>query len=152
VHADGLHFVEDPERDRDNLIMESKLKDPQEEDQTSFKNNERDFERDSVETYKDLTKLLISLATGTFVLAPAIFGFLNEATISAWWSLYTSSILLVISILCGIVVLSTLAGSQHANTYNIDDWRTRIVAIPQWITFISGLTFFMIFVYLNLGN
>jgi len=79
-------------------------------------------------------------------LAPTIFGLLKATTISAWWSLYTSSILLATSIICGILVLSTLAGSQHANDYNIDDWRTRGVAIPQWMTFIFGLIFFMIFV------
>jgi len=114
------------------------------------KPSERDPERDSIETYKDLTKLLISLATGTLVLSVTILGFLEGTKIVTWWSLYASSSFLLLSVSCGILVLSTLAGSQHANVYNIDDWRTRLCAIPQWVSFFLGLIFMMIFIFKNL--
>jgi len=112
----------------------------------------RDPEKDSVETYKDLTKLLISLATGTIVISTTILGFLKAARIVSWWSLYTSSILLVLSIISGICVFSTLAGSQHANDYNIDYWLTRLFAIPQWLSFVFGLIFMIIFVFRSLKH
>jgi hypothetical protein len=116
------------------------------------KEKERDPERDSVETYKDLTKLLISLATGTMVLAPTLLTLWKTGRIMALWSLCISSGFLVGSVICGICVLSTLAGSQHANEYNIDYPLTRLFSIPQWIIFIAGLIFFMVFVFKNLRN
>jgi len=112
----------------------------------------RDPERDSVETYKELTKTLISLATGTLVLAPTLFGLLRLEQIMAWWMFYVSVILLFLSIICGILTFSTLAGSQHANDYNIDYWLTRLFAIPQWIAFIIGVGLFVGFVFINLKN
>lgn len=105
----------------------------------------RDPERDSVETYKDLTKLLITLATGTLVLIPTLFGLFKSVRIKAWCRLYASLISLVISVFCGLLVLSSLAGSQHVNDYNIDLLGTRIFAIPQWICFSLGLSLFISF-------
>ena len=116
------------------------------------KRGERDPEKDSVETYKDLTKLLISLATGTMILAPTLLALWKAGRIMALWSLCTSSILLVFSVFCGIFVLSTLAGSQHANEYNIDYVLTKLFSIPQWISFVLGLIFFMVFVFKNLRD
>lgn len=111
---------------------------------------ERDPERDSVETFKDLTKLLISLATGTLVLAPTLFALLKSMRVVAWRLLYASAFVLTLSVLAGILTLSTLAGSQHANDYNIDHFLTRLFALPQWIGFVVGVAFFMVFVFKNL--
>jgi hypothetical protein len=132
------------------MISDFPLEEGKRDDVNQNKKIERDPEKDSVETYKDLTKLIISLATGTLVLATTLLGLLKIGRIVGLWSLCTSSIFLVLSVACGILVLSSLAGSQHANDYNIDYLGTRLFAIPQWITFILGLVFFMCFVFKNL--
>src|SRR6266404_8282544 len=80
------------------LIAERKTEGPK---------SERDPGRDSLETYKDLTKLLISLATGTLVFAPPLAVMFRSAQVIALPALFASASLLVTSLICGILTLST---------------------------------------------
>ncbi len=107
-------------------------------------------DKDSVETYKDLTKLIITLSTGIFVLSPTFLGLLKFRDMSFWWSLWISWGSLLLSIFLGLLVLSSLAGTQHKNEYNIDNLVTRCFSIPQWLLFLNGILFFGVFVIRNL--
>ena len=114
------------------------------------KNKPGQHDKDSVDTYKDLTKLIITLSTGTFVLSPAFLGLLQLKSMKFLGYLWTSWALLLISIILGLFVLSSLAGTQHKNEYNIDNLFTKFLSIPQWLTFILGILFFGIFMVKNL--
>lgn len=114
------------------------------------KNQPQQHDKDSVETYKDLTKFIITLSTGIFVLSPAFLGLLKFESVKFLGYLWTSWAFLLSSIILGLLVLSSLAGTQHKNEYNIDNLITKFLSTPQWLTFILGILFFGIFVVKNL--
>jgi hypothetical protein len=116
------------------------------------KNNPGQHDKDSVETYKDLTKLIITLSTGVFVLSPTFIGLLKFGSIQSFTYLLVSWGCLLTSILFGLFTLSTLAGTQHENKYNIDNSYTRWFARLQWGLFLGGIFFFGIFVWKNLSQ
>ena len=107
-------------------------------------------DKDSVDTYKDLTKLIITLSTGVFVLSPAFLGLLKFERVGFFVYLWISWAFLLSSIILGLLVLSSLAGTQHKKEYNIDNPITKLLSIPQWLTFILGILFFGIFMVKNL--
>ena len=107
-------------------------------------------DKDSVETYKDLTKLIITLSTGTFVLSPAFLGLIKFEKMKYFIHLYISWSSLLLSIIFGLFVLSSLAGTQHMNKYDIDNPITKWFSRLQWFMFVVGILFFGIFVGKNL--
>jgi len=87
------------------------------------KNTPEQHDKDSVETFKDLTKLIITLSTGVFVLAPTFLGLFKLQSVGFFTYLLISWGCLLASILFGLLTLSSLAGTQHENKYNIDQSR-----------------------------
>ena len=104
--------------------------------------------KDSVETYKDLTKFLITISTGVFVLSPAFLG--NFKEIDFLTCLFASWLCLVISIILGLLVLSSLAGTQNKNEYDIDNRLTKWLSRPQWFLLVLAIVLFGIFIGRNL--
>jgi len=82
-----------------------------------------DGPREAVKTYIEQTKLLVSLSSA-FILAPAAaLPFIgNTGTVPAYSKfvfLVWGEILFVISVLAGYLVLGTIAGGQHLNSFNV---------------------------------
>ncbi len=95
--------------------------------------------KDSVKTYIEQTKVLISLASA-FVVAPAAAVVLIS---SANLTLFlVSEGAFVLSVLCGYVVFSTISGQQFKNNYNVYNCLTRCASWLQLVAFLAGLGVF----------
>ncbi|MBW1667001.1 MAG: hypothetical protein JRJ66_02890 [Deltaproteobacteria bacterium] len=108
--------------------------------------------KDSVETYKDLTKLIITLSTGIFILSPAFLGFVELSNVSFLSILFLSWLSQLFSIIFGLLTFSTLAGTQSMNEYDINNKYTKCFSRGQWIAFVIGILLFGIFVVFNLRD
>ncbi len=98
-----------------------------------------EHEKASLETFKDTTKLVVTLATGALVLVPTLVGLRRGQALEQPSLLYLAVILLLASVFFGLLVLSSLAGSQMRNDYNIMAGPTRIPGFGQWVSFFGGL-------------
>jgi hypothetical protein len=106
--------------------------------------------RDAVETFKDLTKLIITLSTGIFVLSPAFLGVLKFSEVKFLSILFFSWAAQLASITLGLLVFSSLAGTQNASRYDIDNKYTKWLSRFQWAAFWIGILLFGIFAGSNL--
>jgi uncharacterized protein YqhQ len=73
----------------------------------------------SCQTFIDLSKLIISLATGVFVVVPSFMSLIKKESIKSKKKLYFGLIFLCISIIFGLFTISALAGTQRMGEYNI---------------------------------
>jgi hypothetical protein len=108
--------------------------------------------KEACKTFLEQTKLLVTLASA-FLLAPAaIVGIsssdpkLSVIRRFTMPKLIIAEILFIASILCGYIVLGTIAGEQHGGTYNVYRAATRVSSILQLALYVVGLIFFVIVV------
>jgi hypothetical protein len=108
-----------------------------------------DGPREAVKTYIEQTKLLVSLSSA-FILAPAAtLPFIgNTGTVplySRFLFLVWGEICFIASVLAGYVVLGTIAGSQHMNSFNVFRPATKWVSRFQILSYVAGLGLFLVF-------
>ena len=106
--------------------------------------------KDSCTTFIDLSKLIISLSTGVFVLLPAFLEKIRNENLLCRKTLYTGLISLLISIVFGLFVIAALAGSQRIEEYNIAALHIKLTSMIQWATFLWGLFLCGLFLLKNL--
>jgi len=112
---------------------------------------ERDPLRDALKSYEELTRLLITLTTGTLVLAPTVLGAVKRSRAARRWALRLAVWLLLASLAAGILCLSALAGAQRDGHYDISAGSIKYTGILQWCAFGAGLLMFCVFALANLG-
>jgi len=114
------------------------------------KNEMLEGKKESCKTFIDLSKLIISLSTGIFVLLPAFLEKIRNKNLKGKLVLYSGLISLIFSIIFGLLVISALAGSQRMAEYNIAAPHLKLVSICQWSLFIIGLSLCGYFLLKNL--
>jgi hypothetical protein len=113
-----------------------------------------DGPQEALKTYIEQTKLVVTLASG-FLIAPAalipLYRSKEFGSPPAFPSLtfVLSEMALIFSIFFGYLVMGSIAGSQHANDFNVYRKATRIFSILQLTSYVIGLIFF---VWLFLGG
>ena len=106
-------------------------------------------QKESVKTYIEQTKLLVTLSSA-FLFAPAgLVGILKDRTsaglnASAFWLFIAAEIFFIVSVLAGYIVLASLAGSQAAGKFNVYRRATRISSLVQFFAYLGGLTVFIV--------
>ena len=110
-----------------------------------------DGRKDSIKIVQDITKQLITLASGILALSATFLRSIVGSSPTAICLICTSWILITASIVFGILTLSSLVNKLKNNKYEPFATPTTIPAIIQWVTFIAGITFFWIFVIVNLN-
>jgi hypothetical protein len=106
--------------------------------------------KESCQTYIDLSKLVISLSTGVFILVPTLLGISHKRFIKKKLFLNLGLIAMGVSIFVGLHVISSLAAIQRAGTYDIANTLTMTLSQIQWITFLLGIIPISIFILSNL--
>lgn len=106
--------------------------------------------KESCKTFIDLSKLIISLSTGVFVLLPAFLEKIRNRKLGGRKQLYAGLIFLLISIVFGLFVISGLAGTQRIGEYNIAASHIKLTSKAQWISFVLGLSLCGYFLITNL--
>ena len=104
--------------------------------------------KDSVKTFSEQTKILITLASGFVLAPPAVLSFFRKPDGKAipslpWWRFIWAESLLVVSILAGYLVLSTIAGYQHEGVYDVDRPATRVCSVLQIALYLLGVILFL---------
>lgn len=107
--------------------------------------------KDSVKLVQDITKLLITLATGVLTLSATFLNNIVGDYPTSEFLIFVSWILITLSIVAGIFTLSSLVNLLKNDIYEPFAPQTTAPAIIQWITFVVGITFFWIFVIVNLN-
>jgi hypothetical protein len=112
-----------------------------------------DGKQDSVKTFIDQTKLLVTLASA-FVVAPAgLFAVFKDrvatglTTEQLTWFVIADG-LFIASVLAGYIVLGTIAGFQAIDRYDVYRPATRNASLAQIATYLAGLA---VFIYLAFG-
>lgn len=111
-----------------------------------------DDRKESVKTYIEQTKLLVTLASA-FVVAPvvlssAIKGELGSAlSHRQFWTFVAAEVLFILSVLLGYIVLATIAGSQVLGEHWVYRPATKLSSLLQIAAYVLGLAFFIIFAY-----
>lgn len=106
--------------------------------------------KEACKTYIEQTKLLVTLASA-FVVAPAalIPLFRGQSAVLTTDNLidafFCSEISFVASIVCGYIVLATIAGLQHKGQYNVHRPATRAFSLAQIGLYAWGLWQFIRF-------
>lgn len=107
--------------------------------------NEEDYKKFASETMVDVSKLLITLASGFFVLSTALINVLSEGKddpISSFWSLVIAWFCLIVSIGGGVIALGGIATSAHDDkTFDVD------AAVTNWALRIQQIAFLLAFVF-----
>jgi len=106
--------------------------------------------KDSCQTYIDLSKLIISLATGVFVLIPSFLSVMQKKGLKRNRFLYFGLIFLIICILSGLLTISALAGTQRVGEYDIATGHIKIISMIQWLFFLMGLALCGLFLLKNM--
>ncbi|MBY2987508.1 hypothetical protein [Rhizobium leguminosarum] len=111
-----------------------------------------DDRKESVKTYIEQTKLLVTLASA-FIVAPvvltsAINGEVVQAISTAqFWTFVGAEVLFILSIMAGYLVLGTIAGSQVRGEH----WVYRpATVVSSWIqigTYVAGLIVLITYSY-----
>ncbi len=104
--------------------------------------------KEALRTFSEQTKILITLASGFVLAPPAVLSFLRKpdgkvAPVMPWTQFAWAEGLLVLSILAGYVVLSTIAGAQHQGVYNVHRTATRVFSGLQICSYLSGVILFL---------
>ena len=106
--------------------------------------------KESCKTFIDLSKLIISLSTGVFLLLPSFLEKMKDQQLQDKPTLYFGLILFLISIFFGLFVISALAGSQRMEQYNIAATHIKVTSMLQWSSFFFGLSLCGFFLIRNL--
>jgi hypothetical protein len=97
---------------------------------------------EACKTYVEQTKLLVTLASA-FLVAPAAFLALDPAKLKissgAATLIVFFEIAFIVSVVCGYVVLGTIAGAQDDGSFNVYRGATRFWAILQFLAYLGGL-------------
>lgn len=101
-----------------------------------------------MKTYIEQTKLLVSLASGFVLAPPAMLAWLRrpDGTLPAhvpWYRFFWAEVSLIASVLVGYVVLGTITGSQHDNSFNVYRPATRLWSLLQLILYLIGIVLFL---------
>ena len=117
-------------------------------DSTSKENS--DGKKDSIKLVQDITKQLITLASGILVLSATFLSdIIRSPSSSILLTLSWTSITL--SIVAGLLTLSSLVNNLKKNIYEAFRKETTLPAIFQWVFFVSGIVLFWIFIVVNLN-
>ena len=104
--------------------------------------------KEACKTYIEQTKLLVTLSSAFLFAPPSLVAMLkdksavNLTSTNMCWLVWAES-LFIASVLSGYIVLGTLAGSQHNNTFDVYRMATRLFSLIQFIFYIVGLIFFI---------
>jgi hypothetical protein len=103
---------------------------------------------ESLKTFIEQTKLLVTLASGFVLAPPAVLSFLRRPdgktpSFVPWQSFFWAEGLLVASILAGYVVLGTIAGSQSNEVYDVYRPATRVSSLIQLLLYVAGIIVFL---------
>ncbi|MDX0833803.1 hypothetical protein GOD82_28615 [Sinorhizobium medicae] len=116
-----------------------------------------DDRKESVKTYIEQTKLLVTLASA-FVVAPvvltsAIKGELTSTLSHNQLSTFVAAeIMFILSILLGYVVLATISGSQVLGEHWIYRPATTVSSLLQITTYVLGLALLILFAYFLMAS
>jgi hypothetical protein len=104
--------------------------------------------KEAVKTFSEQTKILITLASGFILAPPAVLSLFRKPDGKPipslpWGRFEWAEGLLVVSILAGYVVLSTIAGSQHQGIYNVHRTATRACSVLQIALYLAGVVLFL---------
>lgn len=110
-----------------------------------------DGKKDSIKLVQDITKILITLATGILTLSATFLQNIVGDCPTSKFLIFVSWILITLSITAGIFTLSSLINLLKNNKYEPFAPQTKAPAIIQWITFVAGVTLFWIFVIVNIN-
>ncbi|MCF8369344.1 MAG: hypothetical protein K9G76_09905 [Bacteroidales bacterium] len=103
----------------------------------------QEHHKDSIKTYTEQTKLLVTLASA-FIIAPAAtFTLVPEANL---YLLIFSELFFVLSVLSGYVVLASISGWQAINKYDVDRPATRNSSRFQITFYLIGLILFVVMI------
>jgi hypothetical protein len=103
---------------------------------------------EAIKTFSEQTKILITLASGFVLAPPAVLSFLRrpdgKAAPAVPWGRFTCAEgLLLASICCGYLVLSTIAGYQHQGIYDVYRSATRVFSLLQIGLYLAGVILFL---------
>jgi hypothetical protein len=107
--------------------------------------------KEATKTYVEQTKLLTTLASA-FLVAPAgllTFIAAGQARVSAgdFILFLISEVFFVASILCGYLVMGSVAGSQDDRSFDVFRPATMRLSLAQLFSYLAGMTFFVIFAW-----
>lgn len=108
-------------------------------------------QKDSIKLVQDITKQLITLGSAILALSATFLKSIVGSYPLSIFLICISWILITISIIFGIITLASLVDKLKNNIYDPFATPTRTPAIIQWITFVIGITLFLIFVIVNLS-
>jgi hypothetical protein len=115
--------------------------------------NENNHKKFAAETMIDVTKLLVTLASGFFVLSTTLINILSdgiEDPLKAFWSLSVAWLCLILSITTGILALGGIATSAHDHgIFDVDAIVTKWMLRSQQVLFILAFIFVAWFAYAN---
>jgi hypothetical protein len=99
--------------------------------------------KDSIKTYIEQTKLLVTLASA-FIIAPAAtFTLVPNANL---YLLIFSELFFVLSVISGYIVLASISGFQALNKYDVHRPATRNSSLFQIIFYLLGIVLFVIMI------
>lgn len=111
-----------------------------------------DGKKKSIDIIQDLTKLIISLATGFLTLSAVFIKDIIKNTENSLVLIKWSWILSSISISAGLFTVSSLVNLTYQEKYEPFNRATTIPAIIQWLTFLVSLILFWTFTVTNLAT
>ena len=114
---------------------------------------ENDFKQFAVETMIEVSRLLITLASGFLVLSVTLLKNLSSTPsdpIQHFWLMIICWSALIISIACGALSLGSIATSAHdEKKFDVDKPSTRWFLRGQQVLFVLSFIFFVIYAWIN---
>lgn len=114
---------------------------------------EIDYKKFASQLMIDVAKLLITLASGFFVLSATLINILSDGKndpIQAFWSLAICWICLIFSIIFGTLALGGIATAAHDKAkFDVDDSVTSIMLKLQQTLFVISFVFVAWFAFAN---
>lgn len=113
--------------------------------------------KSEIDLVEKVTKQLITLSSGIIVILVTVLGyyleyFHDDQPVSWTWTAFIASICLLLSIIFGIFVYGSLISTVHKGekleVIDVYGCTIRSFAFLQWISFISGIGFLIVSLYL----
>jgi len=112
-----------------------------------------DFKKFAAETMIDVSRLLVTLASGFFVLSTTLINVLSDGAndpLNDFWSLITCWLCLIASIAAGILALGGIATSAHNDEeFDVDATVTKWMLRVQQVLFVLAFGFVSWFAIAN---
>jgi hypothetical protein len=109
-------------------------------------------QKSSVQLVQDITKQVLALATGIVALSATFIEKILSGAIHDLLLLFLSWLVFTISVIAGILTLSSLVYNLKRDKYDPFATATTIPAVIQWISFILGIVLFIVFISLNINS